>query len=772
MIERAGFWRRGVAAGVDMLLVLLLFQGTVALLSGLTGGHVATSLGVYTACRAAAELPEGVALPPDFGASRQALCTASFLGIPTRSLFVATREARAGSVLETAQYAVPVSPDGRSAMRVLSLDALFNPLFLLLRWATDTAWRASPGRRLVRIAVTDAGGTAAGPERQNLLTLRYARLAWVYLPGSLLIAAAACCEAATGGVPPLLAALTWFAGSVWIGAAQIAATMAIVRRRDTFYDAAVGTAVATRLEIARATDMRPDARVARGPSPVDDLRLALARVRIPWASCGLVAVMLAVFLGETAFGAAPPLPAGLHPETLAAWGGVDRELALLSWQPYRLLAAVFVHGNTTHLVVNALALLVVGSLLEPWLGRALFVAMFLACGVAGSLASISYNPQLMISVGASGAVLGLYAAALALAWRVPAGRARSWLLAWPIVVCLPALVPVVKLPDGLMVDVADHAGGEAAGLLLGIAVVLAWRGGILRRPSRRTTRTAGAIASVVLAVTVAIGGVRSPAQAVRLVPPGEAPPDDAGWIRRARDLADRYPEDPRPRYGLAVDEAEHGAAAQAVADMDAAIAMQRTLSPARADDFRFTAHAAVGAALFGAGDLDAAIVQYTAALAERPQASLYRQRGISEFYRGRGADAVADLRRALAADRKEAYAVLWLSIVADRTGLEDPIAATARTADVDAWPGQVIRFFDGTMRRDVMAAAAGALDLVSDQNRVCEATFYTAEWHLMRHEEDAARPLLEDAASTCPKTFIEHRAAREELAGRGGLPPG
>ena len=761
MIGRAGFWRRAVAAAVDLVLTLLLFQALVALLYPASGGRIATGAGIsYTTCRPTA-VPAGVVLPSGWETAGRQLCTTSLFGLQTRNLFVATRQDGAE---RGRQFVAPVSPDGSTAVRLLSLDALQVPLFLLLRWVADRAGGGSPGRRLARIAVTDAAGAAAGSALARPLARRYARLAWPILPGSVLMAASAAAGATTGSVPALLAAMAWMAGVALPWVAVLAAAIAIWRHRDTFYDAPSGTAVATRAEIARAVALQPDAPIPAGPGPATDLRRGLLGLRVPWASCALVAAMAAVFAGES-WGTRTVTPA-----TLAAWGGADRELALMCWQPYRLLAAVFVHGNIVHLAVNALALLVAGVLLEARLGRILFVAVFLACGLAGALASIAVQAPQMITVGASGAVLGLFAAGFALAWRDPEGR-RDWLQAWAVAVCLPALMPGVKLPDGTLVDVADHAGGEAAGLLIGIALVLWWRDGIARRPSRRLALAAGSLAAAGLAATVAIGGIRPPFQTAHLVPPGVAPVDDAGWARRAPALAAAYPEDFRVHFGLAVDAAERGAVAPALAELDRAVALQSKLSPATAGGFRFNMHARVGAGFFGAGDLDAAIAQYDAALAEHPDAFNYRQKGISEFFRGRGGEAVADLRRARVVDRKEPYAILWLSIVAVRTGLEDPIAAIAADADLDTWPGPIVEAYAGALGDDLLAAKAGTLDLVSDEHRTCEVTFYLAERHLMRGETEAARPMLRQAAATCPKTFIEYRAALEELAGHGGLPP-
>ena len=773
MIERAGFWRRAVAAMVDLAIVQILLQVVTAALFATTAGHVTSGVAFYTSCRPADAVPAGVGVPADFGPATLQLCTSSLFGAPTRSLFVAYHGAGTGAVRDKTPFVAPVTPDGRAGIGAFSLDWLFYPVFILLRWACDRFWRGSPGRRVVGIAITGSGGTASASDLPHLLARRYARFGWIHLPGSALLLAVAGWQAVAEAVPSVIGELAFFFGSAWIGVAHLVAVMAIFRHRDTFYDAPSGTAVATRLEISRAADMGLWTPVVPGPSPLEDLRLALGRVRsrIPRASCAIVALMSLVFLGETLWAAAPASPGGLSPETLVAWGGTDRELAIMLWQPYRLIAAVFLHANLAHLVVNAVALLAAGFLLEPWLGVPLFIIAFLVCGLAGSLSSIAFNPPQLVAVGASGAVLGLFALAFPLAWRVPEGRPRSWLLAWPIVSCIPAVLPGVPLPGGWMVDRADHAGGEVAGLVLGLVVVAAWWNGVARRPSRRVALVGGAVACLVLGISIAIGGLRSPVQAASLVPAGQIPPNDEAWIRGAPALVARYPDDPRARLGLALGEGRRDEAVTAAADLEVAIALQQRLAPASAGTFRFAAHRSLASELFDIGDLDAAIVQYTATLDDQPLPAVFMMRGISEFYRRRGAEAVSDLRRSVTLDPKQAYAILWLSIVAERTGSEDPIAATAKDADLQKWPGPVVAFFSGDLRRDVLDATAGTLDLRSDEHRVCEAAFYEAEWHLMRHEVEAARPLLRATVAGCPKTFVEFRAASEELAGRYDLPP-
>ena len=772
MIERAGFWRRGAAALADLIVAQILLEGLVALLFAASDGRVSSAMALYTACNPVETAPIGVTLPPGFVATSQSLCRSSFFGAPTRTLYVARHEEKAGAVTTATSFSAATSPDGRRVIHALGLDALFGPLFILLRWASDRFAGGSLGRRLVRIAVTDAGGTASGAALPALLARRYARFAWPQAPGSLMLALGAAFEAASGHSSQLLVGLSWLTGSALLGVAQLAAAMAIFRHQDTFYDAPSGTAVATRLEIARARDMWPDERIAQGLGPIEDLRVALgaARRRVPWLSVGLVGVMAAVFLGEILLPVSPAGPPGVAVDTLMAWGGMDRELAILSLQPYRLLAAIFLHGNLTHLVLNAAALIVAGFLLERLLGPALFGLVFLLGGLAGSVASVTFNPPQLIAVGASGGILALFAAALAVSVRVPAGNARRWLQAWPIVVCIPAVLPVVAFPGGFAVDRADHAGGEVAGLLLGIAVAVAWRDGVIRRPSWRIGAAAAAGLAALVGVMVLIGGgLRAPIQAARLVPPGETPQDDEAWMRQAPILAARYPDDPRALLGLALREARNGTPGQAATDVDRAIAAQSRLSPATVGKFRLIAHSSLAAALYEAGDLEEAITQYSGTIAEQPLAAAFRQRALAELYTRRTAEAVSDLRHAVTIDPKEGYAVLWLAIASTRANTKDDVDAAARSVDFATWPGQIVRFFVGGIDADALMVQAFALDRGDDQHRVCEAKFYIGEWWMMRNRDDAARPLFRDAASTCPHGFIESRAASEELAGHGGL---
>jgi rhomboid protease GluP len=82
-------------------------------------------------------------------------------------------------------------------------------------------------------------------------------------------------------------------------------------------------------------------------------------------------------------------------------------------QWWRLMTSVFLHGGLLHLIFNALVLANIGIFLEPLLGRGSFAVVYLVTGLLASLTSLIFNYG-VVSVGASGAIFGMYGFFLAL----------------------------------------------------------------------------------------------------------------------------------------------------------------------------------------------------------------------------------------------------------------------------------------------------------------------------------------------------------------------
>jgi membrane associated rhomboid family serine protease len=92
-----------------------------------------------------------------------------------------------------------------------------------------------------------------------------------------------------------------------------------------------------------------------------------------------------------------------------------------SGEYWRLFTVALVHGGLTHLFFNMFSLLVLGNPIEAALGKARFLVIFFISLLTGSLASIYLNSAPHVSVGASGAIFGLFGAFIALGKRLNQG---------------------------------------------------------------------------------------------------------------------------------------------------------------------------------------------------------------------------------------------------------------------------------------------------------------------------------------------------------------
>ncbi|AJY73372.1 rhomboid family intramembrane serine protease [Paenibacillus beijingensis] len=84
-------------------------------------------------------------------------------------------------------------------------------------------------------------------------------------------------------------------------------------------------------------------------------------------------------------------------------------------EPWRYVTSIFLHSGFQHLFFNLFSLLVFAPPLERLLKPLRYAGFFLLCGVAGNLASALIVAGNMLSVGASGAIYGVYGAFLYIA---------------------------------------------------------------------------------------------------------------------------------------------------------------------------------------------------------------------------------------------------------------------------------------------------------------------------------------------------------------------
>jgi membrane associated rhomboid family serine protease len=78
---------------------------------------------------------------------------------------------------------------------------------------------------------------------------------------------------------------------------------------------------------------------------------------------------------------------------------------------FTLLTALFLHSDPLHLAMNMLFLWIFGDNVEEVLGSLRYLAFYLACGLAGTLAQVAANPGSVVpTLGASGAIAGVMGA--------------------------------------------------------------------------------------------------------------------------------------------------------------------------------------------------------------------------------------------------------------------------------------------------------------------------------------------------------------------------
>lgn len=99
-------------------------------------------------------------------------------------------------------------------------------------------------------------------------------------------------------------------------------------------------------------------------------------------------------------------------EDLLKWGANYRP-AIQNGEYWRLLTSTFLHGGVMHILFNMYGLFIAGIFLEKEIGAKWFIVFYLLTGIVSSLTSVWWHPA-TISVGASGAIFGMYGVLFAL----------------------------------------------------------------------------------------------------------------------------------------------------------------------------------------------------------------------------------------------------------------------------------------------------------------------------------------------------------------------
>lgn len=148
----------------------------------------------------------------------------------------------------------------------------------------------------------------------------------------------------------------------------------------------------------------------------------------------------------------------IHDEIILLFG--NHYLFLKNLEFYRLFTCMFLHADIIHLLCNMYALYVIGPDVERYYGRLKFLIIYIISGIVGALFSCTFNS--LLSIGASGAIFGLFGAMLYFSYNYRA--TISSFLQSPII---PTII--INLVLGFVstnIDVMAHIGGLIGGILV------------------------------------------------------------------------------------------------------------------------------------------------------------------------------------------------------------------------------------------------------------------------------------------------------------------
>lgn len=160
-------------------------------------------------------------------------------------------------------------------------------------------------------------------------------------------------------------------------------------------------------------------------------------------------------------------------QQVLGWGGWTSRWAfapsIAEVEPWRFVTGAFQHASILHIAFNMYALWIVGTYLERMLGRWRYTALFVLSAIGGHVAillladpsSVSWR---LATVGASGAVFGLFGAVLLLLRRM-GQEARGMLVIIGLNLVIGFVVPNISWQG--------HLGGLVTGTILGAAYVFA-----------------------------------------------------------------------------------------------------------------------------------------------------------------------------------------------------------------------------------------------------------------------------------------------------------
>ncbi|GKX66961.1 rhomboid family intramembrane serine protease [Inconstantimicrobium mannanitabidum] len=134
-------------------------------------------------------------------------------------------------------------------------------------------------------------------------------------------------------------------------------------------------------------------------------------------------------------------------------------------QIYRLVTAMFLHGGLMHIAFNMYALYALGDFIERIYGKIGYLVIYFVSGIAANLLSYMLSPN-YASMGASGAIFGLFGAALVFGIKERDKIGKDFLINIGSVVAINVFIGMSQRD----IDNAAHFGGFIGGIVVAFII--------------------------------------------------------------------------------------------------------------------------------------------------------------------------------------------------------------------------------------------------------------------------------------------------------------
>jgi len=198
---------------------------------------------------------------------------------------------------------------------------------------------------------------------------------------------------------------------------------------------------------------------SRQKTQVRTMRNIYAEPRVTYV---LIGICVLLFLPTWQGGGASSVFLDLG--TIGSGQTFEGQIGVAAGEYWRLITGGFLHDGVIHIAFNMYILYWLGTMLEPVLGHVRFTALYFASLLAGSFGAILVKPH-ALTVGASGAVFGLMAAAFIFQ---QARGINPWRSGLGPVILLNLALPFIF--TNLNISIGGHIGGLIGGAIAALAI--------------------------------------------------------------------------------------------------------------------------------------------------------------------------------------------------------------------------------------------------------------------------------------------------------------